>query len=784
MDYIALPKSSFGHVRVRVREPLYVYDPRKFEDFSTFPSRHGFLFDDATDLVANWAQLSNDDSIRLFQSWFFFGTLAEYFGTTIDYEDFISRDKSDPSVAHLNVVKLKFQQESDITDRLQSILLQTWTALESLEKGGHLSSPIAGQTGLAIRLLVIGIYSLHKDPRVPHTWNCGWLRNEMTQKNWCPQQVESIFNSQDILVAYYLSRLRRPNATGISHSGCTNSKCIANNVDISTHYKSRHANQNCYCKFLRVDEAKVKAIVQGGGIPLIRLTRTKDGRTGLKVIEASPRSSYTAISHVWCDGLGNPRENSLPQCQVDLLAETLKVWDEDEGGSSGLAGQVAVVDFDPFGTMIIDLAKVSIHWANSPVFWMDTLCIPVGNEPGIEKLKLKAINRMAAIYTGATRVMVLDSDIQQLCLSTSTTTEVFARIAYSTWMRRCWTLQEGALARVAWFQCVDGLVNPLTPDYEAKFKGIRGTVDAHIRRRIHDACITSLDIVSHGNPAGILDLHEETEDIETAEKMVASQKHGQLRQLCAVWNNLAIRSTTKAEDIHAIFANLLEFSSYYIMELPIEDRLRAMLYNLNSLPLSLLFNTGPRLQPHKNHTDRWVPTFPSPCTLDAEHHLTVNENSLSYTYSPGGSVFLVEVDLDIVKGHTTFVIDLPTGKGIESSTYAIEMNRDQNDQMCNSSSFQKGILILHNWGHDDKIGLGACLFAYMPDHGEGATGSAGPSNIPQIKTRYHCPLNWRGIVRIGQKMSVALAKSRPIDSEREIRLDCGKLVGAYSSDRS
>jgi hypothetical protein len=44
--------------------------------------------------------------------------------------------------------------------------------------------------------------------------------------------------------------------------------------------------------------------------------------------------------------------------------------------------------------------------------WMDTLCIPV--QPEQADLRMKAINRMALIYTGAKQVLVLDAELGQV----------------------------------------------------------------------------------------------------------------------------------------------------------------------------------------------------------------------------------------------------------------------------------------------------------------------------------------------------------------------------------
>ncbi|KAL8667582.1 MAG: hypothetical protein Q9202_000437 [Teloschistes flavicans] len=73
---------------------------------------------------------------------------------------------------------------------------------------------------------------------------------------------------------------------------------------------------------------RVKQELQAGKIPVVSLKIVEDG-SGLGQIEAEVKgfSSYRwffAISHVRCDGLGNPSQYSLPQCQslalYDLVA--------------------------------------------------------------------------------------------------------------------------------------------------------------------------------------------------------------------------------------------------------------------------------------------------------------------------------------------------------------------------------------------------------------------------------------------------------------------------------
>lgn len=86
---------------------------------------------------------------------------------------------------------------------------------------------------------------------------------------------------------------------------------------------------------------------------------------------------------------------------------------------------------------------------------MDTLCIPVQAEH--KELRKVAIDRMALIYTGAKEVLVLDAELDQFNLRSEPPQVTDARILYSRWNNRCWTLQEGALVRYCLFQFQDSL---------------------------------------------------------------------------------------------------------------------------------------------------------------------------------------------------------------------------------------------------------------------------------------------------------------------------------------
>lgn len=88
------------------------------------------------------------------------------------------------------------------------------------------------------------------------------------------------------------------------------------------------------------------------------------------------------------------------------------------------------------------------------LFWIDTICVPVGTSAHEKAARNKAVGTMRDIYERATVVLVLDSSLLQIRSDTHIT-ERLMRIVMSPWMSRIWTLQEGVLAQELWFQFED-----------------------------------------------------------------------------------------------------------------------------------------------------------------------------------------------------------------------------------------------------------------------------------------------------------------------------------------
>lgn len=89
---------------------------------------------------------------------------------------------------------------------------------------------------------------------------------------------------------------------------------------------------------------------------------------------------------------------------------------------------------------------------------------------------------------------------------------------------------------------------------------------------------------------------------------ISKQNAKWINLLVSIWNALAVRTTTMDEDLPAIFSNLLDLNTYSVMSLLSHLRMRAILGAGEMLPVSLLYNKGPRLAPGEIHHGRWIPT--------------------------------------------------------------------------------------------------------------------------------------------------------------------------------
>ncbi|KAI1411138.1 hypothetical protein F5Y13DRAFT_201679 [Hypoxylon sp. FL1857] len=431
---------------------------------------------------------------------------------------------------------------------------------------------------------------------------------------------------------YFVSLLTRRERPGIDHSLCSEICCMANNVDEET-YQTFHVSRGCRCPMVGVDETRLAEIVRQGSIPVIYVeTDRKTKNPKLRLKAASPGNKYVALSHVWADGLGNPRSNSLPQCQIKRLARQISALPK-----CGTVSCEPPCDEYLWANWVPTNAEYSRQ--TSRLFWMDTLCVPVDDSD----LRTHAINRMAAVYAGASHVLVLDYELQQLRLGTQPLTDHMAFIISCNWSSRSWTYQEGTLSRACYFQCADGAINPIIypiiwrPGYFARlplgnapiFRVPSGPINMDHLPDIEFNFRSGM--IQHGLRRSIIQLLCSYKPRRPGFEKLTNEYY--YSALVDTWNMLIHRSTTKVDDLYSILCNLMDFKPYQLTELQSNsERMAAIFYSSTKIPLAFLYNRSPRYLESEDHLDRWLPTTVNGSCLSHSPPLIVKEDGF-YTDS-------------------------------------------------------------------------------------------------------------------------------------------------------
>ncbi|VUC30630.1 unnamed protein product [Clonostachys rosea] len=690
MDHLPEAATAFAHIRVPFVGEI-AYDGG---DFVSFPHRVGFENDLSARPVGNIASLA--------QGWLYFGTLQVFLGVDFDRNKFRASHpegegdhvssrplrqllttwlltKVMPILGPEVVTKTSrssalelYQNKKSMMDFLETVLKEA-DALEVLPQAS--SDPIPAIL-LSVRVLVATLSGILEETIsqsnfsiLEHTYRPGaieklrfmdgpsqiqqaattnFLSNEMISNGWCPFMACKVLSSYNYVVAYYISRLRPYNPA--SHNLCSESGCVAYNVDMSR-YLSKHVSPDCNCSHVGPDAEQVRSIIRQGGIPIISIIHDEE-EPKLNVTRMTNKTSYITFSHVWSDGLGNPASNSLPRCQINKLARYIKELEPPK-----LAPQQAVVNM---GYLKMDFRRMTRTLETSH-FWLDTLCIPVGEQ--YFDLKMKAINQMAAIYAGASQVLILDSNMEQLSLDGPgvEACEILARMCVAPWMGRSWTFQEAAISAIRQVRCSERAFIPNSvsfgyPTYFTKiFDGdsIRAWIvpflstilvvlrmfrtnddDPDTLRRQVTTLSTDIQmplVALISRPLNEKLVHEflgvkliglDYDDMNALESLY--------QRFVTCWNTLSSRATTKRDDLHIIFANLLEFNATTIIKLATPaERMAMLLLSLPCIPLSLFFcNDGIRDRPGEIHHNRWVPLYPSGGLLDLEPRVKMSKHGL------------------------------------------------------------------------------------------------------------------------------------------------------------
>jgi hypothetical protein len=392
------------------------------------------------------------------QSWLFFGVLEEFLGVKQDHDEWIVATKKGHRVirtSHLcekldawrtRIKQLDRDQQLEIRAGIDQVLghmdsmhatLSGTTAdiVQAVQarSGPYHSDLLPDELNLSLDVLH---YTLSLARNVvfpdaplslqPYTQS-RLVHDQLAKNGWCPSEVSRLNQECSVVSGYFSSRLGVLGSSTI-HSNCSHWQCEAWQVNQSN-YRTKHVNILCDCTFVGLPTERIAEIIRVGQIPCLRLPRCGNGLE-LVAIDQSAPIRFTAISHVWADGVGNHVANALPHCQVRLIQERVN--------------------------MIANLGSKPLALSDNQPFWMDTLCIPVGS--AFEAERNTAIAEMVTIYRNSGTVLVLNNELNSISVDRSPW-ELSARITRTTWFRRLWTLHEAVLAKKTVFQLQDGSVD-------------------------------------------------------------------------------------------------------------------------------------------------------------------------------------------------------------------------------------------------------------------------------------------------------------------------------------
>ncbi|KAF6824202.1 het domain protein [Colletotrichum plurivorum] len=612
------------------------------------------------------------------------------------------------------------------------------------------------------------------------------LHKRLIWNGWCENQILNLNCHDSQMVMYYLSSLPRRESKTISHANCTFSSCSAYNTS-EAEYITRHVNESCKCDFLRVDEDRVVEILAMGKVPLISIHRDATNGFAIDVVPLKAELRYTAISHVWVDGLGNTSGNALPGCQLDRLHGSLRMHQ-----------QLSSKNTMSFGRSRSDVV----------VFWMDTLCIPV--KPQHKELRLRAINQMALVYSGAENTLVLDEELQRHERETQPPESLWARCLASKWNSRCWTFQEGMLAKRCLVQFKDCSL-AISP--EPRLQPLPPIRASHVLGKRNPSLLSQIfsrlglkmfgtdpwePLWSSGGPLPqnilIYQLQEacykqaQTNTDWLTIRDNGMKLHGDQRtwHFISMWHTIAKRSSTKMDDIHVILANLTDFKASQIQAIPnLQDRTKVMLQSMDRFPVHIMYSRADRPLAGKDHPDRWIPAIPGPEQLD-----TIEMGIKAEAIGDSGSLILISHDakIELFSG----IICLVESKGMTAQEMfvTLPLNRDGSgmlqkfrldcdippeDELVRDAS-QKCVLLLRRYypdraqpgGREFVRGARFLVTRFVDTNHEGA-------NVQLVVSRFDCPIS--GYLHYGNDMSnekqvISVLQGARLEERQRLAVEC------------
>lgn len=360
--------------------------------------------------------------------------------------------------------------------------------------------------------------------------------SDMTNDGWCPSLTSHLRQRFEISAMIFLSNLEKPDS--LNHRTCTEERCNFEKVD-EKRYHRKHAPQcnSGNCPDVLAEARQMHSILQDDHFPIINAT-LNGSQASINLSSSGRTKNYVAISHVWSDGLGNPKQNAIPVCQLKALHQ-----------------------------MVSNLPIPTPAGSPAP-FWLDTICCPVEENDD----QIAAIGLMRDTYEKASVVLVLDSSTLSMNMrDMNGDVEICMRILRSRWTTRLWTLQEGALARKLFFQFADGPYDVMEGIKRCQQKDTEDAIAPEILREYLELRVFRIPT------------------------MTIEQK------LVAVSKALRFRSTSVDVDEPLCLSTLLGLDTRKVMAMSPDKRFQHFWESLVGIPSSILFHDAPRSsrRPHE-----------------------------------------------------------------------------------------------------------------------------------------------------------------------------------------
>ena len=450
----------------------------------------------------------------------------------------------------------------------------------------------------------------------------------MSKEIWCPSLVDRIENEYSAASANFLYSLPRKLPALRDHSECSIKRCTANNTD-AENYKCVHW-KDCAdegnCTFIGPNDQDVMKIIADGGIPLVSIRHSLTGGLTFKVVRATFKSKFFAVSHVWSGGLGNPQANQLPMCQIMRLYN-IGIELESDTFRKGCFSKCHISS---------SMLKFLKRKKQKCLLWIDTLCIPVNNK----SLRMMAINSMARIYAAAQSIAILDHELQQLQVKAAWRGEIFGYLFCSAWASRCWTFQEGSMAKEWIVQFDDGLCS-----IDALLKAEPESLE----ERLGDSFPYPPPGPDESTvPSDMAQWFGKMPRLQDRVGSYTFSSQSRFSLFVEVWNNLCLRTTTQKDDLIYIVAIMLDLRPSEVEGIPPQQRLLSIFNAQEKLPIGFLFRERDEVTSWQQAC-RWLPSNIEERSVDQNETFlrrrSPEENFFVFECSPAQRFFFTKVSM-------------------------------------------------------------------------------------------------------------------------------------------